>query len=143
MTDSFMPLMRALVAAALLLATATLMLVAVNTARAAGALAIGKCGAFGESYDFLTTEAAGKNALAKCAGNACRVVASVQRGCAALAINYISNPCGPHGWGKSAELGRAQNAALRACYKDGGKEWVIRTFFATARADARAATLSL
>jgi hypothetical protein len=108
MTDSFMPLMRALVAAALLLATATLMLVAVNTARAAGALAIGKCGAFGESYDFLTTEAAGKNALAKCAGNACRVVASVQRGCAALAINYINNPCGPHGWGKSAELGRAQ-----------------------------------
>jgi hypothetical protein len=69
MTDSFMPLMRALVAAALLLATATLMLVAVNTARAAGALAIGKCGAFGESYDFLTTEAARKNALTRCAGN--------------------------------------------------------------------------
>jgi hypothetical protein len=87
MTDSFMPLMRALVAAALLLATATLMLVAVNTARAAGALAIGKCGAFGESYDFLTTEAARKNALTKCEGNACRVVASVQRGCAALAID--------------------------------------------------------
>ena len=128
MTDSFMPLMRALVAAALLLATATLMLVAVNAARAAGALAIGKCGAFGESYDFLTTEAARKNALAKCAGDACRVVASVQGRCAALAIDYI-NPCGPHGWGQNVELGRAQNAALRACYKDGGKECVIRTFF--------------
>jgi hypothetical protein len=128
MTDSFMPLMRALVAAALLLATATLMLVAVNAARAAGALAIGKCGAFGESYDFLTTEAARKNALAKCAGDACRVVASVQGRCAALAIDYM-NPCGPHGWGQNAELGRAQNAALRACYKDGGKECVIRTFF--------------
>ena len=38
MTDSFTPVMRALVAATLLLATATLMLVAVNTARAAGAL---------------------------------------------------------------------------------------------------------
>ncbi len=48
MTDSFTPLLRALVAAALLLASATLMLVAVNTARAAGALAIGSCGAFGE-----------------------------------------------------------------------------------------------
>ncbi len=52
MTDSFMPVMRALVVATLLLATATLMLVAVNTARAAGALAIGACGAFGEAYDF-------------------------------------------------------------------------------------------
>jgi hypothetical protein len=101
MTDSFTPLLRALVAAALLLASATLMLVAVNTARAAGALAIGSCGAFGESYDFLTAAAARKSALAKCAGNACRVVASVQRGCAALAIDYI-NPCGPHGWGTRA-----------------------------------------
>jgi len=128
MTDSFMPLMRALVAAALLLATATLMLVAVNTARAAGALAIGKCGAFGESYDFQTAEAARQNALAKCTGQGCRVVVSVKRGCAALAVDYV-NPCGSHGWGKSAELGRAQNAALRSCYKDGGKECVIRTFF--------------
>ena len=132
MADSFTPLMRALVAAALLLASATLMLVAVKTARAAGALAIGSCGAFGESYDFLTAAAARETALAKCAGSACRVVASVQRGCAALAIDYI-NPCGPHGWGKSAELGRAQNAALRACYRGGGQECVIRTFFCDAK----------
>ncbi|HET7849227.1 MAG TPA: hypothetical protein VFL51_09220 [Pseudolabrys sp.] len=41
--------MRALVVATLLLATATLMLVAVNTARAAGALAIGRGGACGQS----------------------------------------------------------------------------------------------
>ncbi len=49
MTDHFTPVMRALVAAALLLASATLMLVAVNTARAHahGALVIGACGAFG------------------------------------------------------------------------------------------------
>jgi hypothetical protein len=49
MTDRFTPVMRAFVAATLLLATATLMVVAVNTARAAGALAIGACGAFGEA----------------------------------------------------------------------------------------------
>jgi hypothetical protein len=49
MTDRFTPVMRAFVAAMLLLATATLMLVVVNTARAAGALAIGACGAFGEA----------------------------------------------------------------------------------------------
>ena len=60
MTDRFTPVMRALVAASLLLATATLMLVAVNTARAAGALAIGACGAFGEAYDFGTIDRARK-----------------------------------------------------------------------------------
>jgi hypothetical protein len=128
MTDSFTPVMRALVAAALLLAIATLMAVAVNTARAAGALAIGRCGAFGESFDFLSAEAARKSALEQCSGATCRVVASVRRGCAALAVDFV-NPCGSHGWGKSAELGHAQNAALRACYRTGGKECVIRTFF--------------
>jgi len=40
MIDRFTPVMRALVAASLLLATVTLMLVAVNTARAAGASAV-------------------------------------------------------------------------------------------------------
>jgi hypothetical protein len=128
MTHSFTSLMRALVASALLLATVTLMLVLVNTARAAGALAIGNCGAFGEAYDFQTMSEARKNALAKCTGPACRVVASLKRGCAALAVDYV-NPCGAHGWGKGSELGRAQNAALKACYRDGAKECVIRTFF--------------
>ena len=74
MANSFTPVMRALVAATLLLATATLMLVAVNTARAAGALAIGACGAFGEAYDFGSVEAARKSALAKCQNDTCRVV---------------------------------------------------------------------
>ena len=49
MTDSFTPFMRALVVATLLLATATLMLVAVNTARAAGVLEISSRAAFGEA----------------------------------------------------------------------------------------------
>ena len=44
MTDIYTPVVRALVAASLLLASATLMLVAVNTARAAGAPAISSCG---------------------------------------------------------------------------------------------------
>ncbi len=128
MTDSFTPLMRALVAASLLLATATLMLVAVSKVRAAGALAIGKCGAFGEAFDFHSIGEARKNALAKCTGEACRVVATVERGCAALAVDF-ANGCGAHGWGKASDLGQAQNAALKSCYRDGAKECVIRTFF--------------
>ncbi len=132
MTDSFTPVMRALVAATLLLATVTLALVTISSARAAGALAIGSCGAFGESYDFGTPAQARHNALAKCSGAACRVVAVVRRGCAALAVDF-GNGCGAHGWGKAAKLGHAQNAALKSCYRDGGKECVIRTFFCDAK----------
>ena len=132
MTDSFTPTLRALVAATLLLATATLMLVVVNTARAAGALAIGACGAFGEAYDFGTVEEARQSALAKCRSDSCRVVTVTKRGCAAFAVDF-TNACGAHGWGKGPRLGRAQNEALRSCYKDGGKECVIRTFFCDAK----------
>jgi Domain of unknown function (DUF4189) len=132
MTDSFTPVMRALVAATLLLATATLMLVAVNTARAAGALAIGACGAFGEAYDFGTIDEARKSALAKCQNDTCRVVTVTKRGCAAFAVDF-TNACGAHGWGKAPKLGRSQNEALRSCYNDGGKECVIRAFFCDAK----------
>jgi len=132
MTDGFTPTLRALVVATLLVATATLMLVAVNTARAAGALAIGSCGAFGEAYDFRTVEEARKSALAKCQTDTCRVVTVIKRGCAAFAVDF-TNACGAHGWGKGPKLGRSQNEALRSCYKDGGKECVIRTFFCDAK----------
>jgi hypothetical protein len=132
MTETYTPVMRAVVAAALLLASATLMLVAVSTARAAGALAIGSCGAYGEAYDFRSTVEASRSALTKCHAETCRVVATVKRGCSAFAVDF-TNPCGPHGWGKAARLGRSQNEALRSCYHDGGKECVIRTFFCDAK----------
>jgi hypothetical protein len=132
MTDIYTPVIRALVVASLLLATATLMLVAVNTARAAGALAIGACGAFGEAFDFGTAEEARQSALSKCAGDTCRVVTTAGHGCAAFAVDF-TNPCGAHGWGKGPRLGRSQNEALQACYRDGGKECVIRTFFCDAK----------
>ena len=132
MTDNFTPVLRALVAAALLLATVTLVVVTFNTARAAGALAIGVCGTFGESFDFTNPTQARKNALNKCSGKACRVVTIVRRGCAALAVDF-TNGCGAHGWGKATQLGSAQNVALQACYREGGKECVIRTFFCDAK----------
>ena len=83
MADIDTPVVRALVVASLLFATATLMAVAVNTARAAGALAIGSCGAFGEAYDFRTIDDARKSALARCQADTCRVVTTVKRGRAA------------------------------------------------------------
>src|SRR5690348_7649789 len=132
MTDTTTPAIRALVAASLLLATAALMFVAVNTARAAGALAIGACGAYGEAFDFRTVEEARASALSKCSGSGCQVVTTARRGCAAFAVDF-ANPCGASGWGKGPRLGRSQNAALEACYKGGGKECVIRTFFCDAK----------
>ena len=132
MADFDTPVIRAVVVATLLLATATLMAVAVNTARAAGALAIGSCGAFGEAYDFGSIEDARQSALSKCRGDTCRVVTTAKRGCAAFAVDF-ANPCGAHGWGKGPRLGRSQNEALQACYRDGGKECVIRTFFCDAK----------
>ena len=132
MRDIYTPAIRAFVVASLFLATATLMFVAVNTARAAGALAVGSCGAFGEAFDFASIEEARQSALAKCQGDACRVVTTSKRGCAAFAVDF-GNPCGAHGWGKGPRLGRSQNAALEACYKGGGKECVIRTFYCDAK----------
>jgi hypothetical protein len=75
MTDSFTPTLRALVVVTLLLATATLMLVAVNAARAAGALAAGSRRANGAVYDFRSVEEVRKGALAECQIATCRVVA--------------------------------------------------------------------
>ena len=132
MIDIYTPAIRALVAASLLLASVALMLVALNTARAAGALAIGSCGAFGEAYDFGSIDEARKSALSKCSGDTCRVVTVAKHGCAAFAVDF-GNPCGAHGWGKGPRLGHSQNEALRSCYKDGGKECVIRTFFCDAK----------
>jgi hypothetical protein len=132
MTDIYTPVIRALVVVSLFLATATLMVVTVNTARAAGALAIGSCGAFGEAFDFGSIDQASQSALSKCQGESCRVVTTARRGCAAFAVDF-ANPCGAHGWGKGPRLGRSQNEALGACYRDGGKECVIRTFFCDAK----------
>jgi hypothetical protein len=132
MTDIYTPVIRALVVVGLFLATAMLMVVTVNTARAAGALAIGSCGAFGEAFDFNSIDQATQSALSKCQGESCRVVTTAKRGCAAFAVDFV-NPCGAHGWGEGPRLGGSQNAALEACYKDGGKECVIRTFFCDAK----------
>jgi hypothetical protein len=132
MSEIYTPVIRALVVVGLFLATAMLMVVTVNTARAAGALAIGSCGAFGEAFDFNSIDQATQSALSKCQGESCRVVTTAKRGCAAFAVDFV-NPCGAHGWGKGPRLGGSQNAALEACYKDGGKECVIRTFFCDAK----------
>jgi hypothetical protein len=121
-----------LVAASLTLATTILVVVTLTTARAAGVIAAGACGAYGQSYDAPNLKAARANALAQCTAAGCKVVAQVKHGCSALAIDG-ANPCGASGWASGPRLGKVQNDALKACYKAGGKDCIIRTFLCDAK----------
>ena len=110
---------------------AALMLVAgIVAGQAAGAFALGNCGAYGFSYDFPQADAARQAALGKCSGD-CTVI-PVQRTCAAFAIDG-TNVCGPHGYATASRLGAAQNTALRQCYEYGGKDCVIRAWICDAK----------
>jgi hypothetical protein len=95
--------------------------------QAAGALAVGTCGAYGFAIDYARNDTARSAALSKCSGDGCTVVAAMKRNCAALAIDG-RNACGPFGYAAAARLGLAQNSALKQCYNFGGKDCVIRAF---------------
>ena len=104
----------------------------IGAAQAAGALAVGACGAYGFAYDYKQQLAARSAALAKCKGGDCKVVTAMKRGCAALAIDG-TNACGPLGYASATRLAPAQNTALKQCYHFGGKDCVIRAFVCDAK----------
>ncbi|MBS0531492.1 MAG: DUF4189 domain-containing protein, partial [Proteobacteria bacterium] len=64
-------------------------------AHAAGAFAIGKCGAYGQAFDYPAEAAAIAAARKQCAGD-CTTV-TMKRSCAALSVD-MKNPCGAHGY---------------------------------------------
>jgi hypothetical protein len=109
-----------------LVAAAGLTFAAVAGTQAAGALAVGTCGAYGFAYDYSQADQARTAALKKCKGT-CKVVAPMKRDCAALAIDG-RNVCGAFGYAAAARLGAAQNTALKQCYQFGGKDCVIRAW---------------
>jgi hypothetical protein len=125
MTTSGSALARVMVAAAMMLAGAGL-------TQAAGALAVGGCGAYGFAFDYARTDAAEAEALKKCDARGCRVVVAMKRTCAAVAVD-LRNVCGAYGFSQASRLGLAQNQALRECYKHGGKDCVIRAFVCDAK----------
>jgi hypothetical protein len=96
-------------------------------ARAAGALAIGACAAYGYAFDYTNADAARTAAAGKCHSAGCKVVVALNRSCAAFAIDG-HRPCGPHGYASARRLDQAENTALKSCYKFGGKDCVIRAF---------------
>src|SRR5919202_5188816 len=99
----------------------------VSLLHAAGALATGRCGAYGYAFDDVSPEAAALRARAQCKGQECKVVTSFRRSCAAFAID-ASNACGPHGWASAPTLGRAQNMASQTCHRYGGRNFMIRAW---------------
>ena len=122
MTSIRRALTRIFVASGLVLMTSS----GFDLAQAAGALAVGSCGAYGLSYDYKEPTAASAAALKQCSGD-CQLATAMKRDCAALAID-VHNTCGPYGFAAAPQLAQAQNTALQYCYRYGGKDCVIRAF---------------
>lgn len=116
---------RAIVAVALLASFAL-----PDLASAAGALAVGKCGAFGQAFDYPAQEAATAAARKQCKGD-CTTV-TMNRACAALSVD-MANPCGAHGYAVAPRISSSLNEATKKCYAYGGKECVIRAWACDAK----------
>jgi Domain of unknown function (DUF4189) len=97
---------------------------------AAGAFSIGKCGAFGQAYDYRAESEARAAAQKQCKGD-CTTI-TMKRACAALAVD-MANPCGAHGYAVRPHISSSLNEATRECYKFGGKECVIRAWACDAK----------
>jgi Tfp pilus assembly protein PilV len=118
---------------ALLILALTLLLALsrfVSESWAAGAIAVGKCGAYGQAFDYPREDAARIAALKQCKGQ-CTAV-TMKRACAALAVD-MKNPCGAHGYAVKPKISASLNAATRKCYEFGGKECVIRAWACDAK----------
>jgi hypothetical protein len=113
--------------AARTVAAACLSVAMIGAADAAGAFAVGVCGAYGYGYDYRDVNDARTAAMTKCTGNTCKVVGIIRRGCAAMAVD-AKNPCGSFGWAVNSHLGKAENASLQRCYQFGGRDCVVRAW---------------
>jgi hypothetical protein len=88
-------------------------------------------GAYGLAYDFLELDVANAAALGQCSGD-CKLATAMRGNCAALSID-MRNACGAFGYAAAPRLGQAQNTALRYCYRNGGKDCVIRAWVCDAK----------
>jgi hypothetical protein len=90
-------------------------------ALAAGAFAIGKCGAYGQAHDYAGEKVARAAARKQCKGD-----------CTTLAVD-MANPCGAHGYAVKPRISSSLNEATRKCHEFGGKECVIRAWACDSR----------
>jgi len=112
---------------ALAVAAIGLAIAPLGAAEAAGALAVGVCGAYGYGFDYHKVDDARAAAMSKCTGGRCKIVGVVRRGCAAMAVDS-KNPCGSFGWAINSHLGKAENISMRRCYEFGGRDCVVRAW---------------
>jgi Domain of unknown function (DUF4189) len=111
------------------IAAASLLIGATAVGKAAGALAIGACGAYGFAYDYAQEPPRRpRSASARAAARSSRC-----GGPAAQSPSTPAMPAAPTGYAVAARLGQAQNAALRHCYQYGGKDCVIRAWACDAK----------
>ena len=111
----------------LAVAAGCILIAALSVAEAAGAFAVGTCGAYGYGYDYRKVADARAAAMKKCTSGGCKIVGEIRRGCAAMAVD-AKNPCGSYGWAIKSHLGKAENASLRRCYEFGGHDCVVRAW---------------
>lgn len=100
---------------------------AVGVANAAGALAVGVCGAYGYGFDYSKVADARAAAIGKCSGGRCKVVGVIRKGCAAMAVD-AKNPCGSYGWALNSRLGNAENISMQRCAQFGGRQCMVRAW---------------
>jgi len=112
---------------ALAAAAGCILIATIGVAHAAGAFAVGACGAFGYGYDYRKPADARAAAIKQCSGSDCKIIGEIHKGCAALAID-AKHPCGSFGWAINPHLGKAENASLRRCYDFGGHDCVVRAW---------------
>jgi hypothetical protein len=93
-------------------------------AQAAGALAVGHCGADGYSYNNAGRQQAEGTALQEC-GPGCRIVLTFERACGALATD-ANKSCGAEGWGTGSDRGAAEEIAVRECTNQGGEQCAVK-----------------
>ena len=82
----------------------------ISKAWAAGAFAVGKCGAYGQAFDYPAEATARAAALKQCKGN-CTAM-TMKRACAAFAVD-MANPCGAHGFAVKSKISSSLNAATK------------------------------
>jgi Domain of unknown function (DUF4189) len=106
--------------------TAAVVIAGCRVANAVGALAVGKCGAFGTSWNYPNEILAHGAALTNCPDPSCQIYATVRDSCAALA--YDPNGCA---WGTDIRSNKpqAEAGALATCRSYGGDSCVVATSF--------------
>ncbi len=78
---------------------------------AAGAFAVGRCGAYGQAYDYSAEADARAAALKQCKGDCTALI--MKRACAALAVD-MTNRCGAHGYAVKPKISSSLNAATKS-----------------------------